>query len=496
MNADVLIIGSGLAGMASALYLAEIQPDLLIMMVSKAKADESNTLYAQGGIAGVVQTVGDSFEQHIEDTMEAGHYLSNRAIVELVVKAAPDSIKDLEEWGVTFDYADKGVYALGLEGGHSAHRILHHKDSIGREIYTKLNEKVKRNPNIELINNCAALKLNTTSDNELTGAKFLNLSDNKLFNITAQKTILASGGIGRIFGHTTNPEVATADGLAMAIRAGAELRNMRFVQFHPTLFYKESKEKSFLISEAVRGYGALLRNTNGERFMPKYDTRAELATRDVVCEGIVKELLRTKHPCVYLDCRDLEANDFKSKFPFIVDKCREEGYNISTDLIPVVPAAHYHCGGLAVNKYGQTSVEDLYAVGEVAETGLHGKNRLASNSLLEAVVFAKRLAIKITQEIKHLASEEIVMLNSECNRSTNFDELAVERYLTELQLYMSDFVSASGNKEALIEIKKKILYLQQRFSFDFATSSPNLKIVEVKNMLLVAEKIVMSRIVH
>lgn len=494
MKSDILIIGSGLAGMATALYLAELRPESQIVMVSKAKKDESNTKYAQGGIAGVVETKIDSFEQHIEDTMKAGHYLSSRKIVELVVKSAPDAIKDLERWGVNFDYEKEGTYELGLEGGHSKHRILHHKDSTGKEIYDKLNKQVQLNSSIQLINNCTALELNTNQGNQIEGALFLNLENNKFFNISAQKTILASGGIGRIFGHTSNPEVATADGLAMAIRAGAELSNMHFVQFHPTLFFKANKEKSFLISEALRGFGAYLVNKDGKRFMQNYDDRAELSPRDVVCKAIFKELKQRKESNVFLDCRHLNPEEIKRKFPFIAKKCEEEGLDINKDLIPVVPAAHYHCGGIAVNQYGQSNLENLYAIGEIAETGLHGKNRLASNSLLEAVVFAKKAALNMVQEIEVIESKEqsdieFIELSSKVQSNKKAEE-----YLTALQSEMQKMITVSRDKSSLCKIQNQIVSLQKNFENDFPITTSSLKLTEISNMLLVAEKIVNSAI--
>lgn len=494
MKSDILIIGSGLAGMATALYLAELRPELQIVIVSKAKKDESNTKYAQGGIAGVVETKIDSFEQHIEDTMKAGHYLSNREIVELVVKSAPDGIKDLERWGVNFDYEKEGTYELGLEGGHSKHRILHHKDSTGKEIYDKLNKRVQQNSSIQLINNCTALELNKNQKNQIEGALFLDIESNQFFKISAQRTILASGGIGRIFGHTTNPEVATADGLAMAIRAGAELSNMHFVQFHPTLFYKANKEKSFLISEALRGFGAYLVNQDGKRFMQNYDERAELSPRDIVCEAIFKELKQRKESNVFLDCRHLNLTDTINKFPFIAKKCQEEGLDINRDLIPVVPAAHYHCGGIAVNRYGQSNLENLYAIGEIAETGLHGKNRLASNSLLEAVVFAKKAALKIIQEIQVTESKEQSDIEFIEQSSKVHSNIKAEEYLTALQSEMQKLITVSRDKSSLCQIHNQIVSLQENFEGDFPITSSSLKLTEISNMLLVAEEIVNSAI--
>lgn len=494
MKTDILIIGSGLAGMASALYLAEMRPELQIIIVSKAKKDESNTKYAQGGIAGVVETKIDSFEQHIEDTMKAGHYLSNREIVELVVKSAPDAIQDLERWGVNFDYEKEGTYELGLEGGHSKHRILHHKDSTGKEIYDKLNKQVQQNASIQLINNCTALELNKNQQNQIEGALFLDLKSSQFFNISASRTILASGGIGRIFGHTSNPEVATADGLAMAIRAGAELRNMHFVQFHPTLFYKANKEKSFLISEALRGFGAYLLNRDGVRFMHKYSPQAELSPRDIVTAAIFAEMKKLNSDCVFLDCRHLGEIKFKENFPFIYSSCQENGVDPAKDLIPVIPASHYHCGGVKVDMNGKTNLLNLYAVGEVAETGLHGANRLASNSLLEAVVFAKRAALIMVEEIEVIESKEQFDIEFIELTSKVHSNIKAEEYLTALQSEMQKLITVSRDQSSLCKIQNQIVRLHENFESDFLITTSSLKLTEISNMILVAEKIVNSAI--
>ncbi|MGM0580998.1 MAG: L-aspartate oxidase [Bacteroidota bacterium] len=487
MKADILIIGSGLAGMATALYLAELRPELQIVIVSKAKKDESNTKYAQGGIAGVIETKIDSFEQHIEDTMKAGHYLSNRKIVELVVKSAPDGIKDLERWGVNFDYEKEGTYELGLEGGHSKHRILHHKDSTGKEIYDKLNKRVQQNSSIQLINNCTALELNKNQKSRIEGALFLNIENNKFFSISGQKTILASGGIGRIFGHTSNPEVATADGLAMAIRAGAELSNMHFVQFHPTLFYKANKEKSFLISEALRGFGAYLVNQDSKRFMQNYDERAELSPRDVVTTAIFSEMKSLNSNCVFLDCRHLDSEKLKNNFPVIYESCIQNGVDPAKDLIPVIPASHYHCGGIKVDKYGRSSLLNLYAVGEVSETGLHGANRLASNSLLEAVVFAKQVALSVVSDIKKIG---LLLKNTPTTFNIMEDNLSQDEivYPKEKVQKLNELIRLlfiETDIKNIIHIKENADILINDIIHSFNYPSKDVKVNELMNMSLV-----------
>ncbi|ADR22699.1 L-aspartate oxidase [Marivirga tractuosa] len=488
MKTDILIIGSGLAGMATALYLAELRPELQILIVSKAKKDESNTKYAQGGIAGVVQSTVDSFEQHIEDTMKAGHFLSDRKIVELVVKSAPKSIHDLERWGVNFDYKKEGTYELGLEGGHSKHRILHHKDSTGKEIYDKLNQKVKQNSSIQLINNCTALELFKNQNNEIEGALFLNIESNQFFNITAPRTILASGGIGRVFGHTSNPEVATADGLAMAIRAGAELSNMHFVQFHPTLFYKTNRKKSFLISEALRGFGGYLVNKDGYRFMHEYDERAELSPRDVVTSAIFAEMNKLNSKHVFLDCRHLDERKLKNSFPFIYSSCLENSVDPAKDLIPVIPASHYHCGGVKVDVNGKTNLLNLYAVGEVAETGLHGANRLASNSLLEAVVFGRQVAESVVNEIKEIRYPITSNLTAyskikDC-QNQEYVVYPEEKSLKLTELIRRLFIETDSNRKIIFkENADKII---KELTEHYIYPSKNVRINELLNMSIVA----------
>jgi L-aspartate oxidase len=489
MKTDILIIGSGLAGMATALYLAELRLELQILIVSKAKKDESNTKYAQGGIAGVVQTTVDSFEQHIEDTMKAGHFLSDRKIVELVVKSAPKCIHDLERWGVNFDYKKEGTYELGLEGGHSKHRILHHKDSTGKEIYDKLNQKVKQNSSIQLINNCTALELLKNQNNEIEGALFLNIDSNQFFNITAPRTILASGGIGRVFGHTSNPEVATADGLAMAIRAGAKLNNMHFVQFHPTLFYKANNEKSFLISEALRGFGAYLVNKDGERFMHKYNEQAELSPRDVVTTAIFAEMNKLNSKHVFLDCRHLDERKLKNSFPFIYSSCLENRVDPAKDLIPVIPASHYHCGGVKVDVNGKTNLLNLYAVGEVAETGLHGANRLASNSLLEAVVFGRQVADSVVSEIQECSDPfkcNLTTFNIFEDDQNQIDVVYPEEISQKLtELIRQLFIEVESNNRT--RIKESADGLIKEITENYIYPSKNVKINELLNMSIVAE---------
>lgn len=391
-KADILIVGSGIAGLSYAEKVAR-NADRKIIVVSKAHICETNTRYAQGGIAVVTNTLTDSFHQHIADTLESGAGLCDSEVVSMVVKEAPQRIQELVDMGVSFDLDDLGMFALGKEGGHSAHRIVHTKDHTGLEIQNVLIHAINQHPNVEIINSCFAVDL-ILEDGVCMGASFFDEHEVP-FNITANQTVLATGGIGQLYEVTTNPEIATGDGIAMASRAGAVVENMAFIQFHPTAFYEPDANPSFLISEAVRGFGAELKNKEGVAFMYNYDARGSLATRDIVARSIFQELRKSKANCVYLDLRDTDLKSFASKFPTIFEKCRIEGIDLEKDMIPVVPAAHYLSGGIKTDINGLTTIPNLYCLGESACTGMHGANRLASNSLLEALFFADRAAKQV-----------------------------------------------------------------------------------------------------
>lgn len=385
---DYLIIGSGIAGLSLAIKLAEHFSDKRVVVATKSNKEESNTKYAQGGIAVVSDLLKDSYEQHINDTLLCGDGLCDERIVSLVVREGGSQLKSLIDWGATFDKKD-GSFALGREGGHTTHRIVHSKDETGYEIEQSLLKYVASLKNIEIVENLFVLDL-IVQDNRCFGAYVLN-EKNERSCVFSDFTILASGGIGQVYGHTTNPKIATGDGIAMASRAHAQIRDMEFVQFHPTALYSTDLDTTFLISEAVRGEGAFLRNENGERFMFNYDARGELASRDIISKSIVEELKRTESNCVFLDCTSISKESFRTHFPNILEKTEELGLDISKDYIPVAPAQHYVCGGIVVDINGCTSVENLFACGECSRTGLHGANRLASNSLLEALVFSNQI---------------------------------------------------------------------------------------------------------
>ena len=417
---DVLIIGSGIAGLSFALKIAKARPDLSVCVLTKSSKGETNTRYAQGGIAVVLDKLTDSFQQHIDDTLKAGGGLCNKKIVEMVVKKAPERLKELIEWGVEFDKNSNGQFSTGLEGGHSQSRILHHKDSTGFEIESKLLHHIGQFQNVTILPHHFALDLITdTSEKDDTktcyGAYVLNEKDHTVKVFNARVTFLATGGSGQVYKTTTNPLVATGDGVAMAQRANAKISGMQFIQFHPTAFYQKDVNPSFLISEAVRGYGAYLVNNEGSRFVFEYDIKGELGTRDIVSKAIYCELWKSGKDNVYIDCRHLNIPDFKNHFPGIYKHCQNNGINISKDLIPVATAAHYQCGGITVNLKSQTSIINLYACGECSSTGLHGSNRLASNSLLEAVVFSHEASTFILlimnpfYHSKHLQQKRLIL---------------------------------------------------------------------------------------
>lgn len=389
ITTNFLIIGSGVAGLSLAIKLADKFPDKRITVVTKANQEESNTKYAQGGIAVVTHTE-DSYKKHIQDTLICGDGLCDEKIVRMVVKDGPERLQELINWGAKFDKNDKNELDLGKEGGHSDHRVVHHKDRTGYEIERTVLMQVHKQENIDVLDYHFALEL-VVEDNLCMGAYVLNEKNNEILLFISDYTLLATGGIGQVYGHTTNPKIATGDGIAMAFRAKAKICDMEFVQFHPTALYSESIKTTFLISEAVRGFGAYLKDKQGKRFMFKYDARGELASRDIISQSIDMELKESAESCVYIDCTHLEKESFKNHFPMIYEQCLHLGINPEKDWIPVAPSQHYICGGIVVNQNGQTSIHRLFACGECSRTGLHGANRLASNSLLEALVFSDRI---------------------------------------------------------------------------------------------------------
>ncbi|MCI0331414.1 MAG: L-aspartate oxidase [candidate division Zixibacteria bacterium] len=388
---DFLVLGSGVAGLSFALKVAPVGK---VAVVTKKKRSESNTNYAQGGIAAVFDSA-DSFEKHIQDTLAAGAGLCKEGIVREIVESGPRLIEELTRWGVRFSHED-GRFALGREGGHSQKRVVHAGDYSGRELERVLVDKVKREKNIAVFEHHFAFEL-LQKEGRIWGARTYDSEENTVETFSAPTTLLATGGCGRLWRHTTNPPIATGDGLALAYRAGAALANLEFMQFHPTAFY-QANDQPFLISEAVRGEGAILRAKDGKRFMETMHPLKELAPRDVVARAIDRVLKETDGDCVFLDLTHLEVKFVEKRFPQIFEFCRRKKLDLKKDWIPVVPAAHYMCGGVVTDVYGQTSLPGLLAAGEVACTGMHGANRLASNSLLEALAVADFAARKIKEE--------------------------------------------------------------------------------------------------
>jgi len=504
MNTDFLVIGSGIAGLTYALKVAQRFPDRSITVITKASSDETNTKYAQGGIAGVMNVDEDSFSKHMEDTLIAGDGLCNSSVVEVVVKEGVDRIRELISWGAQFDKDPEGDYKLGKEGGHSENRILHHKDVTGKEMERTLLEAIKQCKNISVISHCFVLDIITqhhlgylvtksTPDIECYGVYVLNLHTNKIEKITAGITMLATGGNGQVYRTTTNPTIATGDGVAMVYRAKGRIENMEFIQFHPTALYEPGvKGHSFLITEAVRGDGGILRNHQGDAFMERYDARKDLAPRDIVARAIDNEMKINGTEFVYLDCRHMNPDAFKNHFPNIHSKCLSIGIDVSKDMIPVAPAAHYSCGGVKTDEWGRTSIKNLFASGECASTGLHGANRLASNSLLEAMVFAHRSFLAASEQIESIRQISAIPDWNAAGTTEPKEMILITQSLKELKLLMSDYVGIVRNNDRLQRANRRLdlLHSETESLYEKTTVSPQL--CELRNMITVAYLIVKS----
>jgi len=505
MQTDFLVIGSGIAGLTYALKTAAACPDKKVTVLTKTTSDETNTKYAQGGIAGVMDFDKDSFEKHIEDTLIAGDGLCDRNIVEIVIREGRERINEIIAWGAEFDKDADGDFKLGREGGHSEYRILHHKDVTGKEMERALLEAIKKCPNIQLINYCFVLDIITqhhlgylvtkaTTDVECYGVYVLNLQTNQVETIRSSVTLLATGGNGQVYRTTTNPSIATGDGVAMVYRAKGRIENMEFIQFHPTALYEPGvRGQSFLITEAVRGDGGILRNAAGEAFMERYDDRKDLAPRDIVARAIDNEMKIGGTEHVYLDCRHMGKEKFVEHFPNIYEKCKSIGIDIEQHLIPVAPAAHYSCGGIKTNEQACTSIKNLYAAGECASTGLHGANRLASNSLLEAMVFAHRAYLHSVQAVKAKAPASPAIPDWNAMGTTAPKEMIlITQSLKELKLLMSDYVGIVRNEERLQRAMRRLdlLWVETEALYQKTVVSPQL--CELRNMITVAYLIVKS----
>jgi L-aspartate oxidase len=502
---DFLVIGSGIAGLTFAIKAAQEFPGKKILVITKTKADETNTKYAQGGIAGVTDFEKDSFDKHIEDTLIAGDGLCNRQVVEIVVKEGVDRIQESINWGTQFDKEADGDFKLGREGGHSEFRILHHKDVTGREMERALLEAIDRHKNIEVVKHCFVVDLLTqhhlgylvtksTPDIECYGVYVLNLASNKIEKIVSDITVLCTGGNGQVYRSTTNPFIATGDGVAMVYRAKGRIENMEFIQFHPTALYEPGlRGQSFLITEAVRGDGGILRNKNGEAFMERYDSRKDLAPRDIVARAIDSEMKITGTEHVYLDVRHMPLEKFTEHFPNIYEKCLSIGIDITQHLIPVAPAAHYSCGGIKTDEWGRTSIKNLYAAGECASTGLHGANRLASNSLLEAMVFAHRCFIDAKEKVKSglLTGKGLSIPDWNATGSSEPKEMIlITQSLKEVQLIMSDYVGIVRTNTRLERAAKRLDLLWEETESLYQTTTLSPQLCELRNMITVGFLIV------
>jgi len=489
---DYLIIGSGIAGMSFALKVASEHHR--VALVCKTGIDEANTALAQGGVASVTNLEVDDFDKHISDTMVAGDRLSDINAVRKVVTEAPGQIRQLLEWGVDFDKKDDGTFDLHREGGHSEFRILHHADNTGYEIQQSLIRKVKENPCIDLYENHFAIEIITqhhlgkivtrrTPDITCFGAYVLDAATGCVNKFLARITLMATGGIGAVYTTTTNPLVATGDGIAMVYRAKGTVKDMEFVQFHPTALFHPGDRPSFLITEAMRGYGAVLRNLKGEEFMHKYDPRLSLAPRDIVARAIDSEMKLYGDDHVYLDVTHKDPEETRHHFPNIYAKCLSLGIDITRDYIPVAPAAHYLCGGIKVDLNGESSIKRLYAVGECSCTGLHGGNRLASNSLIEAVVYADAAARHASENIGHYDIRHDVPDWNDEGTSHPEEMVLITQSIREVNQIMSSYVGIVRSNLRLDRAWNRLDILYEETEQLFKRSKASREICELRNII-------------
>jgi len=489
---DYLVIGSGIAGMSFALKVAATGKR--VALVCKTTLDEANTALAQGGVASVTNTILDDFEKHIHDTMVAGDWLSDPEAVKKVVTNAPDQIAQLLQWGVDFDKKDDGSFDLHREGGHSEFRILHHADNTGYEIQQSLIKKVRETGNIDIFEHHFAIEIITqhhlgkivtrrTPDITCYGAYVLNLESGNVDKFLSRVTLMATGGVGAVYTTTTNPLVATGDGIAMVYRAKGTVKDMEFIQFHPTALYHPGDRPSFLITEAMRGYGAVLRNLKGEEFMQNYDSRLSLAPRDIVARAIDSEMKLHGDDHVYLDVTHKDAEETKKHFPNIYAKCLSLGIDITKDYIPVAPAAHYLCGGIKVDTNGESSIRRLYAVGECSCTGLHGGNRLASNSLIEAVVYADAAAKHASEHVhSYDLRNDVPDWNDEGTRHPE-EMVLITQSIKEVGQIMSTYVGIVRSNLRLDRAWNRLDILYEETERLFKCSKASREICELRNII-------------
>lgn len=499
-QSDFLVIGSGIAGLNFALNIAEQGS---VHIITKQKADECNTSYAQGGIASV-QSPDDNYESHVKDTLIAGAGLCHRESVEVLVKEGPERIRDLVKWGVEFTKIGDGKsFELAMEGGHSKHRILHVKDYTGAAILEILLQRAREHPNIRIFENHYAIDIITEHHvlgnlqpafNICFGAYVYSAEDKQVHVFESKYTMLATGGGSRVYMYSTNPKGATGDGLAMAYRAGVRIANMEFVQFHPTALFHKA-DRMFLISEALRGFGGRLINLDGDKFMDKYDKRAELAPRDIVARSIDTELKKRREEHALLDMTHLDAEEVKQHFPQIYSYCLK---NIDLDItkrpIPVVPAAHYLCGGVMSSLNGQTSMQNLFASGEVAHTGIHGANRLASNSLLEGLVFSYRAAAKIKSK-RPRNFTKVTIPDWDESGTENVDAwYLIKHNLQQIQHLMWDYVGIVRSTQTLDRAYRRIRMIFEETENYYKRNKLSPELIELRNLSIVALIIISSAI--
>lgn len=505
IKTDILVLGSGIAGLTFAIKAARHFPERQVLVLTKTNEGESNTRYAQGGVAAVWDHENDTFEKHVEDTLDAGDGLCNEEVVRIVVEEGPQCVQEIIDWGARFDKEKNSeAYDLAREGGHSEHRILHYKDLTGWEMQRTIMEEAASLPNIKVLEQYFALDLITqhhlgrmvirvTPGIECYGCYALNKLTNKIDTILARATVVCTGGTGQVYRATTNPVIATGDGIAMAYRAKGRVENMEFVQFHPTSLYNPVGENpSFLVSEAVRGFGGILKSAEGEEFMHLYDDRLSLAPRDIVARAIDSEMKKRGTECMYLDCRHLNKEDFLAHFPTIYEKCKSIGIDPFKDMIPVVPACHYMCGGIMVDTNGQSSIQRLYAAGECTSTGLHGANRLASNSLLEAMVYAHRIFLDIRDRLDAWDyRDDVPDWNAEGTNEPK-EMVLITQSIKELKDIMSYYVGIVRSNIRLQRATDRLLILYRETEALYQTTAVSPQLMELRNLITIAYLITRS----